>query len=207
VGDTLRGGADVVCFSGDKLLGGPQAGIIVGDTALIQKMRESPVYRALRPPKEQLYLLERCLLGYCAGKPNATQVMMRAGEDDLRKIPEVGPVMAGTLMGFFRLASTRRLVEKLRAAGVSLIHAAPKGPQPLRGRVFVFTGELSGISRSEAEGLVRQLGAKTASSVSRLTSYVVVGANPGSKFTKAQGLGVTLLNEAQFQQLIKQHGE
>jgi DNA ligase (NAD+) len=78
------------------------------------------------------------------------------------------------------------------------------GPKPLANLIFVFTGELSGMTRPQAEALVRRLGGKASSSVSRLTTYVVAGTAPGSKAAKANQLGVQLIDEAQFKKLIGQ---
>ena len=79
----------------------------------------------------------------------------------------------------------------------------PSGEQPFLGKTFVFTGELKGHSRSEGEGLVKKLGAKASGSVSKLTSYVVAGEAAGSKLKKAKELGVEILNEDEFDKLIK----
>jgi len=128
--------------------------------------------------------------------------LMEADEERLQKIPEVGPVMAKTAADYFRHPATRKLVEELRQVGVKLTEELATGPKPLAGRTVVLTGELAGWSRADAEALIRQLGGKTASSVSQQTDYVVVGDHPGSKHQKAKALGVTILDEAQFKKLI-----
>lgn len=130
--------------------------------------------------------------------------LMEAKEEDLERIPEVGPALAGSVREFFKQKEIRTLVEKLRKAGLKLEQErVKKGPQILTGKTFVFTGELKGYSRSEAEKLVKNLGGKASSSVSEQTSYVVVGESPGSKYGKAKALGVPILSEEEFEKLIK----
>jgi len=130
--------------------------------------------------------------------------LMEAKEEELETIPEVGPALAASVREFFRQEEIRTLVEKLRKAGLELEQErVKKGPQILTGKTFVFTGELKGYSRSEAEKLVKNLGGKASSSVSEQTSYVVVGESPGSKYGKAKALGVPILSEEEFEKLIR----
>jgi len=112
-------------------------------------------------------------------------------------------VAAEAIVRFFRQGQTRMLIKRLEAAGVAMTQAAHDGPKPLSQMAFVFTGELQHMSRADAEALVRSLGGTASSSVSRLTSYVVAGASPGSKLAAAKTLGVRVLNETQFKQLIQ----
>jgi DNA ligase (NAD+) len=131
--------------------------------------------------------------------------LMAASEEELRQLREVGPVMAESVAGYFRQARVRRLIEKFRRLGVDPKDAPrQKGPQPLAGKTVVFTGELKHFSRSEAERLARDLGGNATSSVSANTSFVVVGDNPGSKFQKAQKLGVEIIDENEFRKRIGQ---
>ncbi len=130
--------------------------------------------------------------------------LQKATENMLREIDDVGPVMATTLTQALRQPSTRKLLTKLAAAGVKMSDAAPRtGPQPFAGKTFVLTGELTHYTRQEAEERIQQWGGTTSSSVSRNTDYVVVGANPGSKYTTAQHLGVHIIDESQFQKLLQ----
>ena len=130
--------------------------------------------------------------------------LMEGKEEELERIPEVGPALAASVREFFRQKEIRILIEKLRKAGLKLEQErVKKGAQILAGKNFVFTGELKRYSRSEAEKLVKNLGGKASSSVSKQTSYVVAGESPGSKYGKAKALGVPILSEEEFDKLIK----
>jgi DNA ligase (NAD+) len=139
-----------------------------------------------------------------AGRFGSLPRLMQADRQTLEEVPEVGPVMAQALVQFFRQPETQSLVKHLEAAGLKLTQPKATGPQPLAKLTFVFTGELAGMSRSDAEALVRRLGGKAASSVSQLTDYVVIGTSPGSKAEKAKQLGVKIIDETQFKRLVQQ---
>jgi len=134
--------------------------------------------------------------------------IQRASAEELSQIEGIGPVIAEAIAVFFRQEQTKTLMEKLRGAGVVPAPRARRAAKvtegPLAGKAFVFTGELSGYTREEAEDLVRSLGGRAASSVSKKTDYVVAGESPGSKLAKAQQLGVTILDEPAFRKLITQ---
>ncbi|MCM8765466.1 MAG: NAD-dependent DNA ligase LigA [Candidatus Omnitrophica bacterium] len=130
--------------------------------------------------------------------------LMRTKVEDLLEIYEVGPVMAESIVNFFKQKSTQDLVKKFKKAGLILKEEEKKlGPQPLKGKKFVFTGELSEFSRKEAEELVRSLGGEASAAVSKNIDFVVVGENPGSKFAKAKELGVKIIDETEFKKLVK----
>ncbi len=128
-----------------------------------------------------------------------------AGEDQLQRVPGIGPVVAQATAQFFQQPSVRQLISTLEAIGVKMIEAVrPRtGTQPLANLTFVFTGELTQMTRADAESLVRRLGGQASSSVSRKTSYVVTGDAAGSKLTTARRLGVKIINEQQFRELTK----
>ena len=131
--------------------------------------------------------------------------LMDADQAALEQVEGIGPVVARSLRDFFQQPKARELIAALKAAGVKMAEAVRRGgPQPLVKRTVVLTGELSGMTRAEAEARIRRLGGKTASSVSRKTSYVVAGASPGSKLAKAKAFGIKVLNEAQFKRLLRQ---
>jgi DNA ligase (NAD+) len=123
--------------------------------------------------------------------------------DELLEVTEVGPKIAEGVKEFFSESANRKLIDHLRAAGVNMKEdrPAPKGDQ-LAGKTFVFTGTLEKRSREQAEQLVAAYGGKAGGTVSKKTSYVVVGADSGSKFEKAKTLGVTILDEAAFEKLL-----
>lgn len=131
-------------------------------------------------------------------------VLAEAGYEDLMKIPDVGPKVAESVVFFFERPENAELIARLKEAGLNF--ADRKGPEtkktPLDGQTFVLTGTLSRFTREEASEIIQALGGETASSVSRKTSYVVVGESPGSKLQKAKSLGVPILNELEFLELI-----
>jgi len=135
-----------------------------------------------------------------AEKFGTMEALTQATEAELRELYEVGPVMAESIAGYFKLETTAAILRKLKRAGLTMKEevAKTKGPQLLAGKTVVFTGELERFSRSEAEKRVRELGGNATSSVSAKTDFVVVGKAPGSKATKAQKLGVKILTENQF---------
>jgi DNA ligase (NAD+) len=129
--------------------------------------------------------------------------LAKATEEQLKDVTEVGPKVAEGILEFFSESANRKLIERLRAAGVNMKseRQAPKSSK-FAGKTFVFTGTLANRTREEAEALVASHGGKPGGSVSKKTSYVVVGSDPGSKFDKAKSLGVPILDEAQFDKLV-----
>ncbi len=127
-----------------------------------------------------------------------------ADEEELAAVEGVGAVIAKSIKAFFAEEHNRRMIEELRAAGVSMQSAAKAADSagPLAGKTFVFTGELSRMPRSQAQELAVGLGAKAVNSVSKKPSYVVVGEAPGSKADKARALGVATLTEEEFFSMI-----
>ncbi|MDP2654012.1 MAG: NAD-dependent DNA ligase LigA [Candidatus Omnitrophota bacterium] len=129
--------------------------------------------------------------------------VMAASADDLQAIHEIGRVMAESLAVFFLPASTRKLVEKFRRAGLGMKEPVKEIPVgELSGKKFVFTGELANRSRAQAAELVRRNGGEVLSSVSKSVDFIVTGENPGSKYAKARSLGVKIINEREFEEMI-----
>jgi len=129
--------------------------------------------------------------------------LARASEEELTGVTEVGPKVAEGILEFFSESANRKLIERLRDAGLNMKEErAAVHDTKFAGMTFVFTGTLANRSREEAEALVAAHGGKAGSSVSKKTSYVVVGADPGSKFDKAKSLKVPILDESQFEKLL-----
>jgi DNA ligase (NAD+) len=126
-----------------------------------------------------------------------------ASAEKLMEVGEVGPKVAEGVLEFFSESANRKLIERLRAAGVNMKEerAAPISAR-FAGKTFVFTGTLANRTREEAEALVAAHGGKAGGSVSKKTSYVVVGTDAGSKLEKAKSLGVPILDETQFEKLV-----
>jgi DNA ligase (NAD+) len=126
-----------------------------------------------------------------------------ASAETLMEVGEVGPKVAEGVLEFFSESANRKLIERLRAAGVNMKEerAAPISAK-FAGKTFVFTGTLANRTREEAEALVTAHGGKAGGSVSKKTSYVVVGDDAGSKLEKAKSLGVPTLDETQFEKLV-----
>jgi DNA ligase (NAD+) len=131
--------------------------------------------------------------------------LMRADLDRLQQVPDVGPVVAASIARFFAEPHNVEVIEQLRAAGVHWAEgeAAAVVSSPISGKTFVLTGTLPSLSRDEARDMIEALGGKVAGSVSKKTDYVVAGAEAGSKLEKAQALGLAILDETQFRELIK----
>jgi len=128
-----------------------------------------------------------------------------AAQEELTRVPEVGPVVAASIRGFFHSAETKKLLARLKAAGLNFKRSEKKATgAKFAGQTFVFTGELETMSREEAEEKVKALGGKASGSVSAKTAYVVAGADAGSKLLKATELGVKVLSEKEFLFLIAQ---
>jgi len=139
-----------------------------------------------------------------AKKFGSLENLMKAGRDDLLSIYEIGPEIAENVVAFFREKHNLDEIEKMRKAGVRATTAVEEKKEggPLHGKTFVFTGALQNFSRDEAKAIVEELGGRASSSVSKSTDYVVVGENPGSKYEKAKKLGVKIITEEEFMEMI-----
>ncbi len=134
------------------------------------------------------------------------EAIENASEEELQQVPDIGPVVAAYIAGFFRQPHNREVIEKLRKAGVRWPEGKP-APRPeelpLHGKTFVLTGALS-RPREEIKEELQALGARVSGSVSKKTDYVVVGEHPGSKYDKARALGITILDEAGLRKLLEE---
>ncbi len=139
--------------------------------------------------------------GILAERFKSIDKLKEATFEELASIEGIGPIMAKSIVNFFREKKNLEVLEKLRRAGVKM-EEEEKKEGVLAGKTFVFTGALSKYSRHEAQEKVIALGGKVSSSVSRNTDYVVVGENPGSKYEKAKKLGIKIINEEEFLKMI-----
>jgi DNA ligase (NAD+) len=128
--------------------------------------------------------------------------LLKANQEELTAIHEVGPVTALAVVDFFSQPQVKSLIEDFRRLGLNMQQAREQKSDELAGLKFVFTGELESFSRDEAGRRVKEKGAEVVSSVSKATDYVVAGDSPGSKYNKAVQLGIKILNEEQFKKLI-----
>lgn len=128
--------------------------------------------------------------------------LREAEEGELRSIPDIGPEIARSVTSFFRDPGIAEVLDRLTTAGVEPRPVTQGRGAPLRGKTFVFTGALEGLTRQEAEDRVEGLGGRAASSVSGRTDYVVAGGAPGSKLDKAREQGIEVLDQAAFEELV-----
>ena len=143
--------------------------------------------------------------GLLAKRFGSMQALMLASAEEIAQVDGVGPKIAASVEDFFAVEKNVEVVERLRKAGVLLEEAAPADdvPQTLAGLTFVLTGTLEKYGRADAGARLKAMGAKVAGSVSKKTSYVVAGANAGSKLDKAESLGVAVLDEAALDQIFE----
>ena len=135
------------------------------------------------------------------------EAVQAAAAEEINAIDGFGGVMTESVLDFFAKDGTQDLVRRLREAGVNMRYNGPKKTDRLAGKTLVVTGTLPTLSRQEAEALITQNGGKAAGSVSKKTSYVVAGEAAGSKLTKAQTLGIPVIDEAGLYALIENGGE
>jgi len=130
--------------------------------------------------------------------------IMAANQETLERIPDMGPVASANIVAFFKSERNRQLITRLKKAGLNCKAGAKKQEDGLglAGKTFVLTGALAKYSRPEAEEFIRKLGGQTVSAVSKKTSFVVAGGDPGSKLKKARELGIPVLNEDEFNKMI-----
>lgn len=128
--------------------------------------------------------------------------LIYADKDRLTNIPDIGPVTADFILNWFSNPQSRHLIERLREAGVDFSSHEVKKDDRFAGLTFVLTGALEKFTRDEASAIIESYGGKTSSSVSKKTSYVLAGENSGSKLTKALSLGISIISEEDFSNMI-----
>lgn len=132
------------------------------------------------------------------------EALSGASVEELTAVSDIGPKVAESIVFFFAQPENAELLRRLRQAGLNLSARAPRGgPEgPLAGMVFVFTGGLSRFSREEAGRLAEEMGGKVQTEVTKTTTHVVAGDNPGAKLAKARNLGLPVLSEMDFLKLV-----
>lgn len=139
----------------------------------------------------------------CENFPTIDDIM-NAKAEDFEKIDGFGEIMALSIENYFSLDSTKELIGDLKSLGLKMKSSSPKsGNRIFSGKTFVLTGTLPTMKRSEASKLIEENGGKTSSSVSKKTSYVLAGEDAGSKLTKAQTLGITIISEEEFKSMLE----
>ena len=130
--------------------------------------------------------------------------IMAASFEELSQIDDIGPIMAKSIVDFFSQEQTKDLIQKLKDAGVNTV-ALDKSEEDDRfqGKTFVLTGSLENFTREDATNQIEKFGGKVSGSVSKKTSYLISGKDSGNKLTKAQNLGVPILTEQEFMEMIK----
>ena len=129
---------------------------------------------------------------------------MKAQFDKLAEIEDIGPIMANSIVEFFSQDQTKKLIKKLKEYGVNMTVTEDNlGDGRFNGLVFVLTGSLADFTRQQASDIIESLGGKVSSSVSKKTNYLLAGEDAGSKLVKAQNLGVTVISEDEFKNMIK----
>ena len=129
--------------------------------------------------------------------------LMAAGAEELTAIPDIGGITAGFITEWFSLPQSMHLIGRLRAAGVDFTSHEEKKDDRFAGQTFVLTGTLSRYTRDEASAIIESYGGKASGSVSKKTSFVLAGENAGSKLTKAESLGIRIISEDEFEEMIR----
>ena len=199
----LKSPADIYCLTLEQLKslwqkGGKAAEKIL---AAIENSKSQDVSRLI-------YALGIRQVGAKTGKILAAAFgsldgLMAASQDALTEVPDVGAVTAASIADWFAQPQSVHMIEKLRQAGVNFESKRILSDTRFSGKVFVLTGALSKFTREEASEKIELLGGKVSGSVSKKTSYVIVGENAGSKERKAKELGITILSEDDFLEMIR----
>jgi len=185
------------------------------DLLSLERMGEKSAQNILDEIKKSKALpLERVIYGlgirmvgertaqFLAEHFGSMEALETAGVEELQDVNEVGPRIAESIVEFFSIAANRKLVERLREAGLTLTgQKKPRGTR-LAGKTFVLTGTLAHFTRNEAKKMIEDAGGKVTGSVSKKTDYVVAGADAGSKLDKAKELGVKVIDGKEMKYLL-----
>ena len=197
--------ADLYSLTKEQMLTLERMGPKLADNILseIQKSKKTTMERLLYALG--IRQVGETLARLLAGEFGSLEELARAPEERLTAIAGVGPEKAKSIFNFFQQKNNQKVFQKLREQGIEYPAPTRVRKGKWEGKTFVFTGSLKTMSREEAEGKVEALGGKTVSAVSKKTDYVVAGEDPGSKFEKARALGLKILTEGEFLELLKEH--
>jgi len=200
----VRDVADLYSLNAEKLLSLDRMG-----EKSSQKLLQAIAASKQAALGQLIFALGIRFIGAKAGKNLAAafdslERLMAATEAELTAVPEIGTKMAGSLLAYFAEPQNQRIIAKLAAAGVNPRQEAAAADGLLAGKTFVLTGTLPSLTRLEAQALIEAHGGKVSSSVSKATFYLLAGENPGSKYDKAQALGVPVLGEEDLRRMIGQ---
>jgi DNA ligase (NAD+) len=134
---------------------------------------------------------------------SSLEKLEKASSEEFQKLINIGPIVAKSIYVWFQKKENLEFLDKLRKVGVEIIEEKKSAFQPLKGRTFVLTGTLETMSREKAKERIRILGGEVSESISKKTSFLVVGKEPGSKYERAKKLGVRIINEKEFLEMLK----
>lgn len=221
----VKDAADLFALRKSDLLGLERFGEKKADNVImmIEARRQVPVARFLyglgirHVGEETAGLLSSRFQEGLSGKKSESEVLalityfQNLSEDYLRGLPDIGPVVAKSIAAYWQDRHNLALLEKFSANGIKLtispISVAGASSAKLAGKTFVLTGTLSSLTREEAKDKIKAAGGQIKSGVTRDTDYVVAGSEPGSKYDKARQLGIPVLDEAAFLEMIKLYGD
>jgi DNA ligase (NAD+) len=191
---------------------GPLLGLDLYAEKKVENLLNAIAKSKIRPLSKFLYGLGIAGIGVkaavnLAGHFGSLDAIINANARDLQAIHEVGPVMAQSVVAYFRQPQVKKLLGKFKSAGLEL--SEPKRQKlgdRLEGKKFVFTGELAGIKREEAGRMVQNQGGRVVATISKGLDFLVVGENPGSKLAQARQWGITILNQKDFEEMLHGHG-
>jgi DNA ligase (NAD+) len=192
--------ADIYALDADKLgqLPGFKDKAITNVLAQVEASKDRPLWRLL--VGLNIRHVGSHVAQVLADAFGSIDALLEASEDAIDAVPQIGPEIAATVREWFDEAENVQLIDKLRAAGLRMAEDRPQheGPRTLEGLSIVLTGGLEQLSREDATLRAQEAGARVTSTVSKKTSFVVAGESPGSKLAKAEGLGVEVVDEAEF---------
>ena len=133
--------------------------------------------------------------------------LINAKEEDISMIPDIGPIIASNVYSYFRDSRNIEMIDILKEKGLNMVYTSSKREDEtiFTGKTVVLTGSLENFTRDEASAIIENMGGKTSGSVSKKTDYVLYGSEAGSKLTKAQSLGIKLITESDFMEMIKEN--